>query len=104
MPLLILDPLAVLSDLPVTLPALLEDRSWCVILQDLVPKLLMSTERLCSFAWNLQDKDDHAVVLENMEEDEAILLLLPSVMHKTCISLKRYMSFEEQLKLANIQV
>lgn len=102
MPLLILDPISVLSDLPVTLPTLMEDQSWGVILQDLVPKLLMSTERL--FRWKLHGEDDDAVGLENLKEDEAILLLLSSVMHKTCVSLKRYMSFEEQLRLANMHV
>ncbi|KAH0467444.1 hypothetical protein IEQ34_004682 [Dendrobium chrysotoxum] len=50
MPLLIVKPEIVLSDLPITLPSLLSSSSWSAIAESCVDKLWQSTERICTWA------------------------------------------------------
>lgn len=108
MPLLTVDPMAVLSDLPVTLPSLLSDGSWAAIITSLVDKLWASTIRICSWAKQLAHKDGFPGLEsddQHIHKDEAeISVFLARVMHRTCISLKDYLPFEKQLRLANLEV
>nr|CAD1842905.1 unnamed protein product [Ananas comosus var. bracteatus] len=108
MPLLTVDPMTVLSDLPVTLPSLLSDGSWAAIITSLVDKLWASTIRICSWAKQLAHKDGFPGLEsddQHIHKDEAeISVFLARVMHRTCISLKDYLPFEKQLRLANLEV
>lgn len=58
MPLLILDRLTVLSDLPVTLTSLMSDPSWEVVAESIVSYLWVSTERIYNWATQNVSSDD----------------------------------------------
>lgn len=104
MPLMILDPHTVLSDLPVTLSSLLSESGWEDIAESVVSYLWVSTERI--YNWNTEIIHGEVMSsiqpIDESENDMAIFLL--RIMHGTCLSLKDYLSFEKQLKLANMVV
>ncbi|KAJ9135366.1 hypothetical protein P3X46_032557 [Hevea brasiliensis] len=104
MPLLTLDRLTVLSDLPVTLHSLLTEPSWEVVAESIVSHLLVSTERIYHWVTDMV-LDDGAPNVQPIDESEndMVAFLLP-VMHQVCLSLKDYLPLEKQLRLANIVV
>ncbi|KAL5725459.1 hypothetical protein ACHQM5_008601 [Ranunculus cassubicifolius] len=101
MPLLIVDQVSVLSDLPITLPSLLSDRNWTIIAEQVVLILWRSTQRVFNCVNNLGNGIENSSIDESEFEDTDFLM---RVMHCTCISLKDYLPFEDQLKLANMVV
>ncbi|XP_072999773.1 protein RST1 isoform X2 [Typha latifolia] len=104
MPLLVIDPTTVLSHLPVTLPSLLSDSMWSTVMNSLADKLWLSTNRICTWAKNLKYGDGF-VSQDHIHGSEADMsLLLARIMHQACISLKDFLSFEKQLRLANFAV
>ncbi|URE08649.1 hypothetical protein MUK42_23257 [Musa troglodytarum] len=104
MPLLTIDPTTVLSDLPVTLPSLLSDSSWSIIAGPLVDKLWVCTMRICTWAERLSIASGSST-LDQIDASEASLsIFLAHVMHETCLSLKQFLPFEKQLKLATLVV
>lgn len=104
MPLLIVDRVTVLNDLPVTLPSLLSDSSWNSIAESLVQNLWASTERI--YAWAMQlANNDSSLGPESIDSSESCRSgLLARVMLNTCVSLKDYLSFEQQSRLANMVI
>lgn len=104
MPLLIVDRVTVLNDLPVTLPSLLSDSSWNSIAESLVQNLWASTERI--YAWAMQlANNDSSLGPESIDSSESCRsVLLARVMLNTCVSLKDYLSFEKQSRLANMVI
>ncbi|KAK1298001.1 hypothetical protein QJS10_CPB14g00074 [Acorus calamus] len=103
MPLLILDPVTVMSDLPVTLTSLLSGGSWSAIAESLVANLLASTERI--YAWARQLENGNSVSSSDIDRSENHLsAFLVRVMHQACVSLKDYLPFEKQLRLANLTI
>uniref|UniRef100_A0A1D1Z387 Uncharacterized protein KIAA1797 n=1 Tax=Anthurium amnicola TaxID=1678845 RepID=A0A1D1Z387_9ARAE len=104
MPLLILNSRAVLSDLPVTLPSLLSDSSWSIIAEPLAAKLWASTQRICNWAIQLQNGNENARLDDIDRSENHRSVLLAHVMHQTCLSLRRYLPFEKQLRLANLSL
>ncbi|KAF8408286.1 hypothetical protein HHK36_007435 [Tetracentron sinense] len=104
MPLLTLDRVTVLSDLPVTLTSLLSDRSWGLIAESVVMNLCASTKRIYNWATCLESGDD-ALSLRSIDESEnRMAVFLTRVMHHVCVSLKDYLPLEKQLWLANMIV
>ncbi|PHT57117.1 hypothetical protein CQW23_05603 [Capsicum baccatum] len=100
-PVLIVDKVTVLSDLPVTLTSLLSDSTWMVVADSVVSYLWASTERI--YEWNKQLKGGCATEsIDTSENDIASFLLL--VMHQACVSLKYHLPPEKQLQLANTVV
>lgn len=104
MPLLTLDGLTVLSDLPVTLNSLLTETSWEVIAESVVSSLWASTERIYSWVTQTapQENTSSSQPIDESERDMGSFLL--KVMHQTCVSLKDYLPLEKQLKLANMVI
>ncbi|KAK4603584.1 hypothetical protein RGQ29_012198 [Quercus rubra] len=104
MPLLILDRLTVLSDLPVTLTSLMSDPSWEVVAESIVSYLWVSTERIYNWATQNVSSDDTPGIqpIDESENDMGAFLL--RVMHRACVSLKDHLPLEKQLKLANMVV
>lgn len=101
MPLLIMNPISVLSDLPVTLPSLLSDSSWGAISGPLLDKLWLSTERICTWAARLANGNGQ----DGIDESEAsMVIFLAHVMYRTCISLKDYLPFDKQVRLSNLEL
>ncbi|XP_022989080.1 protein RST1 isoform X1 [Cucurbita maxima] len=97
MPLLILEPHAVLKDLPVTLNSLISTSGWGYIAEPIASHLLASTERI------LNTNSIHSSQpIDESETDTAISLL--HVMHNTCVSLKEFLPLEEQLRVANMNI
>ncbi|XP_010936627.1 protein RST1 isoform X1 [Elaeis guineensis] len=104
MPLLIINPISVLNDLPVTLPSLLSDSSWGAISGPLVDNLWSSTERICTWAARLANGNGFPRQ-DGIDENEASMLaFLSHVMYRTCISLKDYLPFDKQVRLANLEL
>ncbi|KAI5341216.1 hypothetical protein L3X38_020490 [Prunus dulcis] len=105
MPLLILDQLTVLSDLPVTLSSLLSDSSWGGVAEFVVPSLFASTERIYNWAIHIARCEDMPPDMQPIDKSEnSMAVFLLRVMHCTCVSLKDYLPLEKQLKLANMVV
>ncbi|KAL5979482.1 hypothetical protein ACLOJK_019386 [Asimina triloba] len=103
MPLLILDRASVLSDLPVTLPSLLSDSRWRTIAEPLVSHLWKSTARICE--WAMQLATGNGPTLASIDESESNMShFLAQVMHGTCVSLKDFLPFEKQLRLATMAI
>lgn len=102
MPLLILDRLSVLSDLPVTLTALLSDPGWETVAEAVVSSLWASMKRIYSWVTHRDCVDDLPPLqpIDNSENEMAAFLL--RVLHCTCVSLKDFLPLEKQLWLANI--
>lgn len=98
MPLLILDRLFVLNDLPVILSSLFSDPSWEIIAETFASYLWTSSERIHNWA----SRSDDGSGIDEDEKNIAALLL--QVMYHSCISLKDYLPLEKQLKLANLVV
>ncbi|KAK1280812.1 hypothetical protein QJS04_geneDACA002763 [Acorus gramineus] len=73
MPLLILDPVTVMSDLPVTLTSLLSGGSWSAIAESLVANLLASMERI--YAWARQLENGNSVSSPDIDRSENHLCL-----------------------------
>ncbi|KAK4367433.1 hypothetical protein RND71_011225 [Anisodus tanguticus] len=104
-PVLIVDKFTVLSDLPVTLTALLSDSTWMIVADSVVSYLWASTERV--YEWNKQLKGgcDHlpnTQPIDTSENDIACFLFL--VMYEACVSLKKHLPPEKQFQLANMVV
>ncbi|KAJ0962529.1 hypothetical protein J5N97_027651 [Dioscorea zingiberensis] len=102
-PLLTVDPVTVLSDLPVTLPSLLTDSNWSSSAETIVDKLWVSTERICDWASQLNGEGYSSLRQHHINQSEAqISAFLSQVMHQTCVLLKDYLPLDKQLRLANI--
>lgn len=104
MPLLILDRLTVLSDLPVTLTSLMSDPSWEVVAESIVSYLWVSTERIYNWATQNLSSDDTPGIQPIDESENDMVAFLLCVMHRACVSLKDHLPLEKQLKLANMVV
>ncbi|XP_026387269.1 protein RST1-like isoform X3 [Papaver somniferum] len=111
MPLLTIDPVTVLSDLPITLPSLLSNSSWKVIAESVVFNLWVSTQRVYDWAkclaTNAGDNDNEVTLrqpqqhpIDTSENGNAIFLA--RLLHETCVSLKDYLPLDKQLRLANM--
>lgn len=102
MPLLVLDPVTVLSDLPVTLSSLLSDNSsWGVAAESMVSYLWASTERIYDWERGFDTPTPYPPI-DDSERDMAVFLL--RMMHCACVSLRAYLPPEKQLKLANLMI
>jgi len=104
MPLLIVDQLTVLSDLPVTLTSLLSDPSWDVVAESIVSNLWASVGRIYDWAAHKVHSDDTPGIqpIDESENDMAVFLL--RVLHCACLSLKDHLPLEKQLKLADMVI
>ncbi|XP_076925841.1 protein RST1-like [Bidens hawaiensis] len=102
MPLLILKPNTVLSDLPVTLTSLLlDDNNWAVVADSVVSLIWTSTKRIYEFVTNAIDFSSQGS-LDESEKDTSVFLL--KVMHHTCVAFKDHLPPEQRLMLANMTV
>ncbi|KAJ0711363.1 hypothetical protein HanOQP8_Chr09g0323011 [Helianthus annuus] len=102
MPLLIVNPHIVLSDLPVTLTSLLlDDTNWAVVADSVVSLMWTSTKRIYDYVTNTNDFSTQGS-LDDSEKDTGVFLL--KVMHHTCVAFKDHLSPEERLMLANLTV
>ncbi|MCL7043378.1 hypothetical protein MKW94_013584 [Papaver nudicaule] len=111
MPLLMMDPVTVLSDLPITLPSLLSNSSWKVVAESVVLNLWALTQRVYDWAKCLAtNAGDNEVTLRQPQQhpvdksgnDNAIFLT--RVLHEACVSLKEYLPLDKQLKLAHMEL
>lgn len=100
MPLLIVNPHTVLSDLPVTLTSLLlDDGNWGVVAEPVVSLMWTSTNRVHDWVTNVNVFSSQQS-LDESDKDMAVFLL--KVMHHTCVALKDHLPPEKQLLLANM--
>ncbi|KAK1568532.1 hypothetical protein Q3G72_025587 [Acer saccharum] len=106
MPLLILDRITVLNDLPVTLTSLLSEPNWGTVAEPFVSYLWLSTERIYDWATSVGIGESESLTssqsIDRSENGMAAFLL--RVMHCACVSLKDYLPLEKQLKLSNMLV
>lgn len=104
MPLLIVDRLTVLSDLPVTVTSLLSDPSWEVVAESIVLNLWASMERISDWATHKVRSDDSPGIQPIDESENAMTVFLLRVLHCVCLSLKDHLPLEKQLKLADMVI
>lgn len=109
MPLLTIDPVTVLSDLPITLPSLLSNSSWKVIAESVVLNLWASTQRVYDWGKCLAtNAGDNEVTLRQPQQhpidtsENGNAIFLARLLHETCVSLKDYLPLDKQLRLANM--
>ncbi|KAL8153890.1 hypothetical protein V2J09_011650 [Rumex salicifolius] len=98
MPLLVLDPSTVLHDLPVTLSSLLHNGSWAGIAESAASYVWATTTRVVQWAKSSPAGDHSIAESENEAADLLALVLL-----ETCFSLKEFLPFEKQLRLATMR-
>lgn len=102
MPLLVLDPQAVLIDLPVTLFSLLSSSSWGVVGDTAVSHLWTSTLRIYEWVKSLEHGDELPSFRPiDPSEGEMCNFLLPRLLD-ACLRLKDYLPLKQRLRLANI--
>lgn len=105
MPLLLVDPETVLSDLPVTLPSLLSETRWSAVAESAANNLWATTERICSWALQVAGNEDDLHSQGSISSDEAPnSAFLARILFQTCISLKDYLPVQKQLRLANLEI
>ncbi|XP_031286525.1 protein RST1-like isoform X1 [Pistacia vera] len=104
MPILILDRLTMLNDLPLILTSLLSDPSWEVVAELFVSYLWVSTERVYNWVTSLAVGESSPSLqrIHESENDTAAFLL--QAMHHACVCVKDYLPLEKQLKLTNMVV
>ncbi|KAF3786721.1 RST1 protein [Nymphaea thermarum] len=104
-PILVLNPISVLSNLPATLPSLLSSPTWNSMAAAIVEQLWASTERLHNLVAMSKHKGDDAYnpgdtrIGKNGNDS-----FLVQVLHETCFNLRVYLPFEKQLKLAKMKI
>ncbi|KAI3784700.1 hypothetical protein L1987_43803 [Smallanthus sonchifolius] len=102
MPLLIVNPHVVLSDLPVTLTSLLlDDSNWAVVVDSVISLMWTSTKHIYDYVTNANDFSSQGS-LDESEKDTGVFLL--KVMHHTCVAFKDHLTPEQRLMLANMTV
>lgn len=104
MPLLILDKVSVLSDLPLTLACLLLDPTWEAIAERLTSALWSSMERIhgwvtCTY---LGGEGPGQPEIDPSESRSALSLL--HILHAACFYLKKYLPLEKQIRLADMEI
>ncbi|KAE8021495.1 hypothetical protein FH972_007379 [Carpinus fangiana] len=104
MPLLIVDRLTVLSDLPVTLTSLLSDPSWDGVAESIVSNLWASLGRIHDWATHKVHTDDTPGIQPIDESEKGMAVFLLRVLHSVCLSLKDHLPLEKQLKLADMVI
>lgn len=104
MPVLVVDQMTVLSDLPVTLTSLLSDSNWAVVAESVVSHLWSLTLRVYNWAKHTADDEyfPNQPPIDSSEYDMATFLF--QVLHHSCISLKNYLPQEKLLQLANMVI
>uniref|UniRef100_A0A7N0TGW4 DUF3730 domain-containing protein n=1 Tax=Kalanchoe fedtschenkoi TaxID=63787 RepID=A0A7N0TGW4_KALFE len=104
MPLLILDRLTVLSDLPVTLKSLLTDPKWEPIAEPVATHLFTAAERIYEWRTCLS----HSIRLPSLcnidSSEDAMADFLVQVLYHTCVSLRHYLPLDKQLRLSDMSV
>ncbi|XP_057515701.1 protein RST1 isoform X2 [Amaranthus tricolor] len=101
MPLLILEPKAVLLDLPVTLSSLLSSIEWSVIAHTAVSYLWTLTLRIHNWAKTLAcDGESPSSDIDPSEAEMSNLLI--QVLLDTCHNLREFLCLKDQLLLANL--
>lgn len=104
MPLLILDRVSVLSDLPLTLACLISDPTWEGIAERLTSALWASTERLHGWVTSTSLGGDFLGEQEIDLSESCSALSLLHIMHTACLYLKRYLPLEKQIRLADMDI
>ncbi|VAH72993.1 unnamed protein product [Triticum turgidum subsp. durum] len=103
MPLLIVNPTNVLSDLPVTLPSFLSSSIWDDLRNSAADKLWLLTTRIYMWAEQLTRGEglpchDH---IHRSEAENATFLA--NMLRSTCIAVEDHFTVDKQLKLANLE-
>ncbi|KAK4774376.1 hypothetical protein SAY86_009311 [Trapa natans] len=102
MPLLILDKVSVLSDLPLTLTCLLSDPNWEGIAGQFTSALWSSTERLYGWVTGTYLGREAPGEQEINPSENLSALSLLHIMHTACFYLKKYLPLEKQIRLADM--
>lgn len=103
MPLLIVNPTNILSDLPVTLPSFLSSSIWDDLRNSVADKLWLLTTRIYTWAEQLTRGEgipchEH---IHGSEADNATFLA--NMLRSTCIAVEDHLAVDKQLKLANLE-
>uniref|UniRef100_J3KWR7 DUF3730 domain-containing protein n=2 Tax=Oryza brachyantha TaxID=4533 RepID=J3KWR7_ORYBR len=103
MPLLIVNPTNVLSDLPVTLPSFLSSSIWDDLRNSVADKLWLLTTRIYVWAEQLT----HGLGLAGHDHihgsEAAKAVFLANILRYTCIAVEDHLAVEKKLKLGNLE-
>eukprot|EP01018_Ginkgo_biloba_P009771 Gb_07737 [translate_table: standard] len=101
---LILDPMSVLQDLPLTLPSLFLDSNWRPIFDSVVQKLLSLIERIHTWLASLEKGDctNASISIDRCEKQVCSFLL--DVMQQTCIAIRHHLPLDAQFKVVNMRI
>ncbi|CAN6446135.1 unnamed protein product [Victoria cruziana] len=104
-PILVLNPISVLSNLPAILPSLLSSPTWNSMAAAVAEQIWASAERLHNLvAMSKQKGDDAPNLGDAWIGKNGVDSFLVQVLYETCFNLRVYLPFEKQLKLANMNV
>ncbi|CAM8928334.1 unnamed protein product [Rhodiola kirilowii] len=104
MPLLILDRLTVLSDLPVTLRSLLTDPKWEPMAESVATHLFTAAERIYKWRTCLSQSSTLPGSCNIDSSEDVMADFLVQVLYHTCVSLRHYLPLDKQLRLTNMVV
>ncbi|PNT70012.1 hypothetical protein BRADI_2g04280v3 [Brachypodium distachyon] len=103
MPLLIVNPTNVLSDLPVTLPSFLSSSIWDDLRNSVADKLWLLTTRIYTWAEKLT-RGEALPCHDHIHGSEAEnISFLVNMLRSTCIAVEDHLAVDKQLKLANLE-
>ncbi|XP_078439731.1 ARM repeat superfamily protein [Wolffia australiana] len=102
MPLLILSPESVLTDLPLTLPSLLVRNEWSSIAEKMAVMLWESTKRICYWASPLCVGSGLNGPAQIDPSQSSWSQLLVHATSTTCLSLKHHLPLDKKLALASL--
>lgn len=104
MPLLMLDQVTILADLPLSLNSLLSEPGWEFLAESITSSLWMLAERVRNWAMHLKHGESSSNIQPIDESENAIVDLLVSVTQHLCVFLKNYLSLDKQLRLASMEL
>jgi hypothetical protein len=103
MPLLSVNWINVLSDLPVTLPSFLSSSIWVDFGNSVAEKLWLLTTRIYTWAEQLAHGNLFTEHYHIHGSEADVAGFLANVLLSTCIAVQDYLSVDKQLKLANLE-
>lgn len=104
MPLLMLDQVTILADLPLSLNSLLSEPGWEFLAESITSSLWMLAERVHNWAMHLKHGESSSNIQPIDGSENAIVDLLVSVTQHLCVYLKNYLSLDKQLRLASMEL
>lgn len=103
MPLLVVNSINVLSDLPVTLPSFLSTSDLDDFRNSVADRLWLLTTNIYTWAEELAHGEGQPGHDHIHKSEAEIATFLANILRSTCIAVQDYLPVDKQLKLANLE-